>query len=90
MGALVRGPNHVGKRSTVKAFSQLIGKELFAFDCYGVNFDFIVRIFQGMAAGGFWVMFVENIQNLDFALLPSFCNIVSKELFLALLTYTCL
>jgi len=62
MGALVRGPNNVGKRSTVKAFSQLIGKELFTFDCYGVNFDFIVRIFQGMAAGGFWVMF-ENIQT---------------------------
>ena len=77
IGALVRGPNNVGKRSTVKAFSQLIGKELFTFDCYGVNFDFIVQIFQGMAAGGFWVMF-ENIQNLDFGLLSSFCNIVRK------------
>jgi dynein heavy chain len=88
MGALVRGPNNVGKRSTVKAFSQLIGKELFTFDCYGVNFDFIFWIFQGMAAGGFWVMF-ENIQNLDSGLLPSFCNIASKELFLALLTLAC-
>lgn len=91
IGAMVRGPHNVGKRSTVRALSTLVGKELFTFDCYGSNYEFLTQVFQGMVAGGFWVMF-ENVQNMEYGLLSSLCQIVSilvVYLFLTFIDYEC-
>jgi hypothetical protein len=93
MGALVRGPNNVSKRSAVKVFSHLTAYRQRALSSLLIAMAWILIWLsgfsrQGMAAGAFWVMF-ENIQNLDFGLLPSFGNIASKEHFLALLTLAC-
>ena len=82
VGAMLRGPNNIGKRSTVKATAHLIGKELFTFDCHGVNYELVTQIFQGMASGGFWILF-ENIQSMDYAIVSTLCQAVSFFFLLA-------
>lgn len=76
VGGIIRGPNNIGKRSTVKALSHLVGKELFTFDCYGNNYEFVSQIFNGMTQGDFWVMF-ENVHIMQYGLLSTFCNTVT-------------